>query len=298
MPKKKILGVFPPMITPFTKNDDVDYEAHANNVKRWNDCGLGGFLVLGSNSETVYLTEKEKLRLVEVTVESATSEHLIMAGTGMESTRETIHLTNESAKCGAQAALVVTPFYYKAQMTQTALIQHYQHIADTASIPILIYNVTKYTGINMSPEAIGVLSEHPNIIGMKDSSGNIPQLIQYQKAAKKDFNILVGTASAWYPGQTLGVQAAIMALANCAPKECVAVQSLFQAGRFHEAEALYRKLFPVNLAVTATYGIAGLKYAVGLRGYSGGYVRSPLSELNSKEKEEITNILREAGLIT
>lgn len=295
-PSIAITGVIPPMITPFTRDGEVDYKAHASNVRRWNEAGLRGYLVLGSNSEAVYLNEQEKLRLIACTRENARPEHLILAGTGMESTRETIHLTKEAARAGAQAALIITPSFYQDQMKDEAQIRHFQAIADASPIPVLMYNVTKYTGINLSPRAVGTLSLHPNIIGMKDSSGSIPQLVQYQKVAAEGFQILAGTAAAWYPALAMGVKGAIMALANCAPEECVRVQQLFNAGQKGEAESLYRRLFPVNQAVTATYGIAGLKYACALRGYQGGFVRSPLPELGQQEKEEVEGILKEAGL--
>ncbi|MCB0596898.1 MAG: dihydrodipicolinate synthase family protein [Lewinellaceae bacterium] len=297
MPEINITGVIPPMITPFTQSGEVDFAAHAANVQLWNEAGLRGYLVLGSNSEAVYLNEREKLELIERTRENARPEHLILAGAGMESTRETIHLIREAAKAGAHAALVITPFFYREQMKDDAQIRHFQAIADASPIPVLMYNVTKYTGVNLSPRAVGELSKHPNIIGMKDSSGSIPQLVQYQKAAAGDFNILVGTASAWYPALALGVRAAIMALANCAPAECVRVQELFDKGQKTEAEAFYRRLFPVNQAVTAAYGVAGLKYACTLRGYRGGFVRSPLPELSGQQKEEVKGILEEAGLM-
>lgn len=292
----KIKGVLPPTVTPFTAEGEVDYAANLRNVKRWNERGLGGYVVLGSNSEAVYLTEKEKLRLIEDTAENAATGYFIIAGTGMESTRETIHLTNEAAKAGAQAALIITPFYYAGKMTDRALIEHFTRIADAVSIPILIYNVTKFTHINVSPAVIAELSRHPNIIGMKDSSGSVPQLVQYQAAADPSFQVLVGTASAWYPGLTMGVTAGIMALANCAPDECVEIQQLFDEGKHAEAEALYRRMFPVNQAVTATYGVAGLKYACACRGISGGYVRSPLLDLEDEERKVIDKILEQAGL--
>ena len=297
MPELNITGVIPPMITPFTRDGELGLSAHASNVERWNQAGLRGYLVLGSNSEAVFLNEKEKLRLIECTRNAAREEHLILAGAGMESTRESVHLTKEAAKAGAHAALIITPSFYQGQMKDEAQVNHFKAIADASPIPVLMYNVTKYTGINLSPRAVGELSRHPNIIGMKDSSGSIPQLVQYQAAAAEDFTILVGTASAWYPALMMGVSGAIMALANCAPGECVRVQQWFEDGRKAEAEKLYRRLFPVNQAVTATYGIAGLKYACTLRGYEGGFVRSPLPELTEKEKGEVKAILEEAGLL-
>lgn len=293
---KTITGVIPPMITPFDKTGEIDLPSHIYNIKKWNQSNLAGYLVLGSNSEAVFLTEKEKLQLIETTATNAKADRVILAGTGMESTKETIHLTNNAAKAGAHAALIVTPFYFRAQMTPQALVRHYTTIADAATIPILIYNVTKYTGINITPAAIGTLSQHPNIIGMKDSSGSIPQLIQFQATATKNFSILVGTASAWYPALNLGVKGAIMALANCAPEACILIQQLFKQGRTAEAEALYRRVFPVNNAVTATFGVAGLKYACSQLGFKGGFVRSPLSGLKDNEKAAIDGILSTARL--
>lgn len=296
MSKMHIEGVIPPMITPFTKNGEVDYEAHAANVEKWNDTGLRGYLVLGSNSEAVYLTEAEKLRLVEETVEAAAPHRLIMAGAGMESTRETIRLTNLAAERGAHLALLLTPAYYAAKMDAAALIRHYETVADESDIPILIYNVPKFTHLNVPVSVVRELSAHPNIVGMKDSTGNIAQLVQFQEAAADGYQVLVGTASIWYPALTLGCDAAIMALANCAPEACVQVRKLFSEDRQEEAEELYRRLVPVNQAVTATYGIAGLKYACTLRGYRGGYVRSPLAELKEEEKKAIRGML-DAGYL-
>lgn len=296
MSEQKIKGVLPPMVTPFSADGEVDFAAHVRNVNRWNERGLGGYVVLGSNSEAVYLTEKEKLRLIKLTAQNAAPGYLIIAGTGMESTRETIHLTNKAAEAGAQAALIITPCYYAGKMSDQALVQHFTQVADAVNIPVLIYNVTKFTHINISPAAIAVLSKHPNIIGMKDSSGSIPQLVEYQAVADPSFQILVGTASAWYPGLVMGVTAAIMALANCAPDQCVEIQRLYDAGLHTESEALYRIFFPVNQALTATYGVAGLKYACACLGFAGGYVRSPLPELEDRERKAIDKILEKAGL--
>ncbi len=298
MNKIKIKGVIPPMITPFKSNGDVDYEMFCRNINRWNQNELCGYLVLGSNSETVYLTEDEKLKLIELTVKYANSDRIIMAGTGMDSTRETISLTNKAAKLGAKAALILTPFYYGSKMNDEALIKYYTSVAENVSIPVLIYNVTKFTHVNISADAVRVLSTHPNIIGMKDSSGDIPQLVKFKGVVPEDFNLIVGTASAWYPALTLGVEAGIMALANCAPNECAKVQQLYDKGCFAEAKEEYLRLFPVNAAVTNTYGVAGLKHACAILGYEGGFVREPLLELKSSEKDRIVEIISEAHLRT
>lgn len=294
----KLRGVFPPMITPFTEQGELDLVAHKENVEKWNNTGLAGYLVLGSNSEAVYLTEAEKLDLIKATKEVAAEDKLIIVGTGMESTRETIALTNKAADLGADCALLLTPNYYGGQMGDEAQLAYFTEVADQVKIPIMIYNVTKFTHVNISPNVVGKLSKHPNIIGMKDSSGSVPQLIQFKQVVDfNEFNLLVGTASAWYPALDLGIEASIMALANCSPNECVKVQALYDEGKVKESKELFEKMFPVNDAVTAKYGVPGLKYACKELGFNGGFVRSPMQELTDEKKEQIDQILKRAGLI-
>lgn len=288
----KIKGVIPPMITPFNENDEVDYEKHKINMEKWNEYDLAGYLVLGSNSETVYLNEEEKLKLIELTVKHKKEGKIVMVGTGMESTNATIDLTNKAADLGADCALIITPFYYNGKMNDEALINYYTDVANAVKIPVLIYNVTKFTHINISPKAVSVLSKHPNIIGMKDSSGSIPQLIDFKRVIDmNEFNLMVGTASAWYPALTLGVEGSVMALANCCPEECIDVQKEFELGNLDTAREIYERVFPVNSAVTGAFGISGLKYACDLLGFEGGLVRKPLLQLKDEEKVKLKEIL-------
>ncbi len=285
------------MLTPFKENEDVDYDMHIRNMERWNDRDLAGYVVLGSNSEAAYLTEKEKLTMIELTVKHAAKGRLVIAGTGMESARETIALTNQAAGLGAHAALVLTPCYYGDRMDDEALIGFFRRVADNSEIPVLIYNVPKFTHINVSAKIVRELSRHENIVGMKDSTGDVPQLVKFKNVMAEDFNLMVGTAAAWYPGLTLGVQASIMALANCAPNECAKVQKAFEEGNLEESREIYERMFPVNTAVTATFGVPGLKCAAELTGYEGGYVRSPLLPLKEEEKASIREILSFAKMI-
>lgn len=294
----KIKGVLPPMITPFNENDEVDYDKHVKNMEKWNQFDLAGYLVLGSNSETVYLTEEEKLKLVELTVKHKKEGRIVMVGSGMESTSATIDLTNKAADLGADCALIITPFYYGGKMNDDALINFYTEVADKVKIPVLIYNVTKFTHINVSPKVVSVLSKHPNIIGMKDSSGSIPQLVDFKRVIdKNEFNLMVGTASAWYPALTLGIEASIMALANSCPGECIQVQEEFEKGNMDAAREIYERVFPVNSAVTGAFGIAGLKYACDLLGFEGGAVRKPLLQLKEDDKVKLKEILKNADLL-
>ena len=298
MSKFPITGVLPPMITPFKENGDVDYEAFQFNLEKWNKTGLNGFLVAGSNSETPYLNEAEKLKLIELTVQNVDSNKLVLAGTGLESTRDTIALTNKAAHLGAKAALLLTPNYYSDAMGDEAQLQYFSDVAENTDIPVMIYNVTKFTHINISPAVVSKLSKHPNILGMKDSSGNIAQLIRFQLSGlDPEFNLLVGTASAWNPALQIGVKASIMALANCCPQECVDVQTLFDEGRNAESLELYKRLYPVNEAITATFGVPGLKYACDQLGFKGGFTRKPLLDIGEEQRKKIEAILRIAELI-
>lgn len=294
----KIKGVIPPMVTPFNEADEVDYEKHIFNVKKWGEYDIAGYLVLGSNSETVYLTEEEKLELIKLTVENKAEGKIVMVGSGMESTKETISLTNKAGDLGADCALIITPHYYGEKMNDQALINYYTEVADNCNIPILIYNVTKYTHVNISPKAVSVLSKHPNIIGMKDSSGSVPQLVAFKAGVNmKEFNLMVGTAGIWYPALTLGVEGSVLALVNCCPGECVDVQKYYDQGKENESRELYERMFPVNAAVTGKYGIAGLKYACDKLGLKGGLVRKPMLQLTDSEKEELDQILKTANLL-
>lgn len=290
-----LAGIYPPIVTPFLK-DDVAHHYLAENVEKLSKSGIKGLIVLGSNGENVYLSEEEKIDVVKTTIQSASKNMLIIVGSGCESTRETIYLTNRMAKIGAHAALIVTPFYYGSKMNDEALIKYYSTVADQVEIPILLYNVPKFTGINLSVEALSALSNHPNIIGIKDSSGNVNQLGQYLNQVNPDFNVLVGTAGALFGALTLGCKGGILALANILPKKCVEIFQLVQDGKIKEARELQLRMIPVNHAITAKYGISGLKYAMNLLGYKGGEVRSPLLATKYEEQEKIKEILMRAGI--
>ena len=291
---KKIRGVIPPMITPFKAKGELDCAAFVSNIEKWNKARLAGYLVIGSNSETVYLSEKEKLELVKLTVQHTKKDRLIMAGTGLESSRETIKFTNKCAKLGAHCALVLTPFYYGSSMDSKAMIRFFTEVANHSDIPILIYNVTKFTHVNIGADALAELSRHKNIVGMKDSNGDVPQLATFLRVADPDFQVMTGTYGAWYPALTMGITATISAMANCCPNETAETQELYEAGKTKESLALYQRMFPVNAAVTGTYGIAGLKYACDYLGYSGGHVRNPLSDSTETQREQLRAIIDKA----
>jgi 4-hydroxy-2-oxoglutarate aldolase len=296
MAKIDLHGIFPPIATPFI-GGKVAHDKLASNVEKWNRTGLKGYVVLGSNGEYVYLSEEEKRAVVDTVVQAAADGMLIIAGTGCESFTATLRLTEDCARLGARAALVVTPHYYAGRMNEAALLKYYSDLADRSPIPILLYNVPKFTHINMAADFVARLSEHLNIIGIKDSSGNVIQLGEILNGVAQSFNVLVGTASVLLAGMAIGCVGGICGLANVAPEACVKIFNLVKAGDLDAARRLQLKIIPVNQAVTAVYGVPGLKAAMDMLGYFGGDPRLPLLPSSEQEKFEIKNILKKAHLL-
>ncbi|MBI5809264.1 MAG: dihydrodipicolinate synthase family protein [Ignavibacteriales bacterium] len=293
---KKLYGIFPPITTPFV-NGELAIEKLQENILKWNNTQLSGYVVMGSNGEAVFLTREEKLTLVEATKKFSSNEKIIIAGTGTDSIKETIFLTNESASRGADFALILTPSFYKSEMKHQSYVKYFSMVADKSKIPILIYNVPKFTGVDIEVETVAELSKHQNIIGIKNSSENGRQNIEFVANTHKDFSVIVGTASMLFNGITCGAVGGILALANIAPNQCVQIQKLIEEKKYDDALNLQQKMIPVNKAVTAKYGVAGLKTAMDYLGYYGGEVRAPLSSLNENDKTQLKKILIDAELL-
>ncbi len=290
-------GVFPPLPTPFDAEGNIAHQALVENLQRWNHYDLAGYVVLGSNGEAVYMTEEEKLRVWETARQIIPSDKMMVAGTGCESTRQTVSLTRQAAQTGADAALLVTPHYYSGKMTPDSLVRHYHAVAEASPIPVVLYSVPKFTNVDMDAATITRAACHPNIIGIKDSGGNIIKLADVVRLAEPDFQVLAGSAGFFFAGLTLGAVGGILALANIAPQQCIDIYRLFKAGQWDEAADLQRRMIPVNAAVTARFGIAGLKAALDMLGYYGGPVRSPLLDLTESERHALRDVLAEGGLL-
>jgi 4-hydroxy-2-oxoglutarate aldolase len=291
-----IKGIMPPIATPFI-NNEVAFEKLKENLSRWNKTELSGYVVFGSNGESVYLARDEKLKLIEFVKNNIPDNKNLIAGTGSDSIKETIALTNDAAKYGAETALILTPSFYKGQMKHEAFIKYFTQIADNIKIPLLIYNVPKFTGVSIEAETVAELAEHKNIIGIKNSEENVARLSEIINLTSKDFITIVGTASVLYPGLCMGASGGILALANIAPNECIQIYNYVQTDKHTEAKNLQLKMLAANKAVTAKYGVAGLKAALDLTGFFGGEPRSPLSGLTKPQKEDLINILKKAEII-
>jgi 4-hydroxy-2-oxoglutarate aldolase len=295
-PEISLSGVFPPIPTPFGGDGEVEYEALAANLKRWNEYDLAGYVVLGSNGEAVYLGESEKARVLEVARQSIPAGKLLIAGTGCESTRETIALTRRAAQAGADAVLVLTPHYYGGMMTAESLVHHFKAVAEASPVPVVLYNMPRATHVDMDAQTIAQAAGHPNIVGIKDSGGNITKLGETVRLAGPEFQVLAGSAGFFFAGLTLGAVGGVLALANVAPQQCIDMQQLFQAGRWEEAAKLQRRMIPVNAAITVRFGVPGLKAGLEMLGYYGGPVRSPLLPLRDEERQTVREVLVAGGL--
>jgi 4-hydroxy-2-oxoglutarate aldolase len=289
-------GIYPPIPTPYGEKGEIALEALQQNLMFLDQFELRGFVVLGSNGEYVMLSESEKLSVIEAAREVIPSHRLLIAGTGCQSTGETLDLTKKAARIGVDAVLIITPSYYRQLMTPEALMHHFFAIADESPVPILIYNMPACTGIDLEAETVAALAHHPNIIGLKDSSGNIVKMGAIRQQTGSGFQILAGSGGFLVPAMSVGAIGGIMALANIAPHACVALRRYFLETRQTEARELQLRMIPVNDAVTSRWGVPGLKAAMDILGLYGGPVRMPLRPLTDEMRKQLNSLLVNAGL--
>ncbi len=289
-------GIFAPVATIFGPDGELDLEAYRENAEFYATSPIDGIVILGSNGEYPLLDIDERLRLIEAGVDAIAGRKMVMAGTGMESTRATIALTKRAAELGVDYALVVTPYYYKPRYDKAAYLAHYRAVADASPVPVIIYVMTAYTGVDLASGLVAELSSHPNIVGIKDSGGNAPKVAEMINGTGEGFGVLAGSASFLYPALCLGATGGILALANVAPRECKELEQCFRAGNHDAARALQIRLLAPNAAVTSIYGIAGLKVALEAVGLKGGLPRPPLLPLGPADAEAVRKTLREAGI--
>ena len=284
----KLQGIYPPITTPFDYEGNIWKTKVQHNVEKWNLTGLSGYVVCGSTGESVLLTAEEKIQLWEWVAQYAAPEKLLIAGTGVESVRETVALTNRAAEIGYKAAMVRTPHYYKNLLNNAAAqMLYFRGVADQSKIPLIIYNWPQATGLDIQPDAVVELSYHPNIIAIKESSGNLEKVIQMIREVKKGFQVLVGSAPTLASSLAVGAVGAILAFANAAPYATI---SIWEAHRTREPEAALDWQNRIGRAahlVTTKYGVPGLKYAMDLAGYYGGPPRLPLTVPCPPAKKEI-----------
>lgn len=290
-------GVSIPVPTPF-RGEDVVPDRLAANIKQWNATALAGYVVLGSTGEFPMLSESERDRVLAAAREAIPRHKVFVAGTGTNSTLHTIRQTKRAAELGADGAIVVTPHYFtKAFGQPAAQVRHYIAVADASPIPIVLYNFPANTGINLDPETVAKIAGHPNVWGIKDSSGNLPQAAQIVDQTPKSFHVLVGAAAALLPGLAVGASGGILALGVIAARELADVYALARAGRWDEARELAARMMPADRGIHGRYGIGGLKAALDLQGFYGGPCRQPLPTPDADAIEDVKEVLATTGLL-
>lgn len=284
-------GIFPPLPTSFNKDESLSAEHIRKNIKTLNHYGLAGYLILGSNGELVMLDHDEKIRAVSAAREVIPADKLLIAGTGCESTRETVALSIEAARAGADAVMVLNPSYYKGQMSQATLVSHYHTVADAITVPVIIYNMPANTGLDMTAADITAIADHPNIIGLKDSGGNLAKMAGIIHNTKKGFQVLAGSAGFLLPALSIGAVGGILALANIAPQKCLDIYSSFAESKMGHAQKLQQEIISLNAAVTRNWGVPALKAAMDHIGMYGGPCRKPLQPLSEEVKKKLLQLL-------
>lgn len=296
-PMYAFAGIYTPLATPFAADGSVDTGALTRNVEKYLTSPLTGLVVLGSNGEAAQLDDDEADLAIRTVRAAMPNNRPLLAGTGRESTVATVAATKRAADLGADAVLVRTPSFYKSQMTTDAFVRHYTEVADRSPVPVLLYNVTIYTAVNLLPEAVAILSRHPNIVGMKETNSEMVQFGEHLSKAEDGFTVLAGSAATYYSALALGAHGAVLAVAGVAPKMCVDIANAVRDARYQDARQMHRKLAPLSKLVGTQYGVPGLKAALDLCGYTGGLPRPPLQPASKAAIDQIREQLVTLNLL-
>jgi 4-hydroxy-2-oxoglutarate aldolase len=284
-------SIVPPLVTPFDESGAVVYADFEGNFEKYLSAGIEGYLVLGSNGEAVYLERDEKLKLIQIARKKVPESMMLLAGTGVESTQATIRLTREAADLGVDGVLIKNPFYFKSLMTSDVYRAHYAAVADASPVPVVLYNVPMFTGISMAGALMTELARHPNIRGVKESAGNVQLISEMAWAtADNDFSIVAGSAPTLFPNMMAGARGGIVALACAAPAAMLRVYEAFKTGDYAAAASAQEIIAPAAVAVTARFGVPGLKAAMALEGFRSGVPRRPLLALGAAEQAELKTV--------
>ena len=286
----KLAGVFAPITTPFDARGQVDAGPHADNVARLSAAGLDGFLVAGSTGEAPLLDPDEYRVLVAATRKALPAGKTLLVGTGAEATRQAIALSKIAADAGADAVVVRAPAYFGPVSPPESLIAYFRDVADASPVPVLVYNMPKFTHVTIAPAMLEQLRDHPNIAGSKDSSGDTNNLAAYRKAVPS-WPVLSGSAGILAAALELGCAGGIVGVACFAPAPCVALVAAFRAGDKSRAAALQEQLKPLDREIVGKLGPAGVKAAMDAAGYHGGPVRPPLANVSAADRVRIAQLV-------
>ena len=292
--REKLSGVFAPVVTPF-ENDQVELNFLRENLQKLDESDLAGYLALGSNGEFKSLSDKEQIQILEVYAETK-SDKVVMVGTGCESTFHTIEKSKIVAEMGFEYVSVLTPHYFGKRLDGSVLKDYFLRIADSIDIPVLLYNAPGFAnGVVIPPQIVVELSKHPNIVGMKDSAPTGPAKFLAALDPDEDFSILAGSANFFYPSLILGATGGTLSLADSMPDICCDLYKLFVQGKFDQAKELHFKIARLNQVISGSWGVAGVKAAMDIRGYKGGPPRHPLKKITKEGIEKIKQTMLDEG---
>lgn len=294
---RELTGVLVPVPTPF-RGEAVAIDRLRANLTRWNATSLTGYVLLGSTGESPLLSEAERDVVLAAAREAIPRDKVMLAGTGSDSTLHTIRQTRRAVEIGADAVIVITPHHYRRDMSQSAAqVRHYLAVAEASPVPVVLYNLPSNTGINLAPDTVARIADHPNVVGIADASGDIAQAAETVHLTPKTFHVLVGAASALLPSLAVGGSGGVLAQAAIAARDYVEIYALARQGRWDEAKALAARMILADRGVSGKYGIGGLKAALDLQGFYGGPCRAPLGTPDGDDIEDIRESLATAGLL-
>ncbi len=291
MPRTILKGILVPCITPFKRSGEIDLRALENCVSFWLDNGVSGLVPCGSNGEAPYLSRQERKKIIGKIVDQVNGKIAVVAGTGSMSTQETIMLTKDAAEAGADASLVVTPFYYK--LSNEEICQHYMNVAEGVDLPLVVYSVPKFTGISLEPALIQMLAdENKNIIGVKDSGGNLGALTETIRLTSRKFSVMAGSADIALPALLAGAKGAVLAVANVFPSLCSQLYKAFEDGNFKEAAKMQNTIsFANEILVKKFNQLSAIKEGMKMKGLATTYPRKPALPLTKEQKRTFAALL-------
>ncbi len=285
-------GVFGAVVTTFRRDTgDLDIAAFSENVAAHIAGGQLGVVVCGSTGEAALLSEMERLELLEAARRAVPQDRMVLMGVGAEATRLTVRRCHEAQTVGADAVLVVAPHYYSNAMTVDALRAHYRRVADESPLPVLLYNIPKYMHFKLPAEFVAELAQHPNVVGIKDSSGDLDLLKEYLQYRGDSFAVLTGNGGQLHPALMAGAHGAILAVANFTTDQCVAIFRAHTKGDHATADRLQAEVKPVNMAIVGELGVPGVKAAMDAVGLRGGPVRGPLLDLDAAGRARVSALV-------
>ncbi len=293
MSRPALEGIIAAIPTPFDASENLDLDALESNLKRWNETALSGYTVLGTTGEFVSLTTEEKKRVLERARAIVPEDKVFLAGTGAESTRETIELTRWAGTLGADYAILITPHYNRRSVTPGMLVDHYRRVAEESSIPIVVYHIPACTGLTLEPSTVARIAEHENVAGIKDSSGDVFALQEVRRLCRREFSVLTGAVPILFAAHVVGARGAILADACVVGDLCVELRRAFLTGNFDRARILQSRLAPFSQVVIGRFGIPGVKALLDRMGYYGGPPRRPLRRVGDEDLGALERALEE-----